>query len=100
MTVRLLSNPHVSTRYGALRMQGNIRELPAHGHAGVAGLPMFHKAEGVQSDEPAGGMPVQSGQSDSYTTGAAYCVGSPMVRAWTHRSIGNLTASPTLQRLT
>ncbi|GAA5230953.1 hypothetical protein GCM10025794_35470 [Massilia kyonggiensis] len=41
--VRLLSNPHVSMLQTALRSTGRLR---------------FPKAEGVQSDEPAGVMPV------------------------------------------
>jgi hypothetical protein len=73
MTVRLLSNPHVPMSQTARRVKGT--SVP--------------KAEGVQSNEPAGSMPVQGKQSDSYSTGAAYCVGSLMVRAWAAWSIGN-----------
>ena len=53
MTVRLLSNPHVSTLLTSRRNKGT--SVP--------------KAEGVQSDEPAGALPVKCRQSDSYATG-------------------------------
>jgi hypothetical protein len=47
MMVRLLSNPHVTAPRAAPRTQGNVGRLP-----------VFHQAEGVQSNEPAGVVPV------------------------------------------
>ncbi len=47
MMVRLLSNPHVTALRAAPRTQGNVGRLPA-----------FHQAKGVQSNEPAGVVPV------------------------------------------